>query len=915
MPPKPSRRSARERLARLASMLREQLDDALHARSRRSLAATALGLSALAFAGLQAALALTAAGTVTVTVTPSDDTYASSAHPDTIEGWLSTMRVDGSPDRVGYVKFTVTGISGTPSRVTLRFYATTDGAPGPDVHAVTDTSWSEETLTGRNAPPFAAATLASAPSVSAGAWIALDVTQAVSGNGIYSFALTTAAKHSFQLATKEYGSAFAPQLVLEVPGSAGTTTGGTTGGTTTGGTTGGTTTGGTTTTTPPTTTTTPPSTTSPTSLTPPLRGAFYYPWYPETWTVGGAYPHFTPALGYYDSSAGSVVDQHVRALDYARVNVAIASWWGAGSHSESTRIPLLLDRTAALGSPLRWSVYYEKEGSGNPTVTEIQSDLAYLKANYAGTSTWAYVQGKPVIFVWNANDSTCEVADRWKQAAAGQWYVVLKVFSGYRTCASQPDSWHQYAPAVARDAQSGYSFSVSPGFWKANETTPRLARDPSRWAQDVRDMVASNAPWQLVTTFNEWGEGTAVEAAQDWSSSSGYGTYLDVLHDNGQASGGGGDTTPPTQPGTLTVASSTQTGVSLGWGASTDDVAVTGYNVYVDGAKSGSTASTSYTVTGLTCGTGYTFSVRAYDAAGNLSTAATKAGSTSACSPTGGSDPVVAAAGDIACDPADGNFNGGLGTSGSCRQKAVSDLLLDANLAAVLTLGDNQYEDNAYAKYLQSFDPSWGRVKGLIRPGIGNHEYLTAGAAGYFQYFGAAAGDPAKGYYSYDVGTWHLIALNSNCSQVGGCGAGSPQEQWLKTDLAAHPNACVLAYWHHPRWSSGQHGNNSSYGAFWQDLYNAGAELVLNGHDHDYERFAPQSPAGALDAARGIREFVVGTGGKNHYGFVSVQPNSEARNSDTYGVLQLTLRPNGYDWKFVPEAGKTFTDSGSGSCH
>jgi acid phosphatase type 7 len=245
---------------------------------------------------------------------------------------------------------------------------------------------------------------------------------------------------------------------------------------------------------------------------------------------------------------------------------------------------------------------------------------------------------------------------------------------------------------------------------------------------------------------------------------------------------------------------------------------------------------------------------------------------------------------------------------------ATSNLLTSGPLAAVLTLGDNQYEDNAYSKYQVSYHPSWGRVKSLIRPGIGNHEYLTASAAGYFQYFGAAAGDPSKGYYSFDVGSWHLIALNSNCSQVGGCGSGSPQEQWLRADLAAHSNACTLAYWHHPRWSSGQHGSNTSYNAFWQDLYAAHADVVLNGHDHDYERFAPQAPDGSGNV-NGLREFVVGTGGKNHYGFTTVQPNSEVRNSDTYGVLKLTLHPTSYDWRFIPVAGRSFADSGTTSCH
>jgi hypothetical protein len=303
---------------------------------------------------------------------------------------------------------------------------------------------------------------------------------------------------------------------------------------------------------------------------------------------------------------------------------------------------------------------------------------------------------------------------------------------------------------------------------------------------------------------------------------------------------------------------------------------------------------------------------------------------TAASNPTGlvGTDAVVAAAGDIACDPSDSRFNAGLGTASACHEKATSDILVNNGaLAAILALGDDQYDCGSSSDFLNSFDPTWGRVKSLLRPIPGNHEYsatnpdaygvsdCTTGATGYYSYFGAAAGDSTKGYYSYDVGSWHLIALNSECYAIGGCGAGSPEETWLRADLTAHPAACTLAYWHRPRFSSGRSGSDSTYNTFWQDLYAAGADIVLNGHDHDYERFAPQNPAGALDQRTGIREFVVGTGGKEHYGFVSVVANSEVRNSDTFGVLELGLGANGYSWQFIPDAPGAFTDSGTASCH
>jgi acid phosphatase type 7 len=260
----------------------------------------------------------------------------------------------------------------------------------------------------------------------------------------------------------------------------------------------------------------------------------------------------------------------------------------------------------------------------------------------------------------------------------------------------------------------------------------------------------------------------------------------------------------------------------------------------------------------------------------------------------------------------------GAGDIADCSNLAGAEAtakLLEGNPGTVMALGDLAYP-NGSADDFKCYDKTWGRVKGRTRPAVGNHEFHSSGASYYFQYFGAAAGDPKTGYYSYDLGAWHIVVLNSECVEVDGCGAGSPQEKWLRADLAAHPSGCTLAYFHKPRFSSGlTHGNDPEVGAFWQALYDANAELVLNGHDHDYERFAPQDPNGNADPKRGIREFVVGTGGKNHREFGIHKSNSEVRNNDAFGVLKLTLKPTGYEWKFIPEVGKTFADSGTGSCH
>jgi acid phosphatase type 7 len=260
------------------------------------------------------------------------------------------------------------------------------------------------------------------------------------------------------------------------------------------------------------------------------------------------------------------------------------------------------------------------------------------------------------------------------------------------------------------------------------------------------------------------------------------------------------------------------------------------------------------------------------------------------------------AAGDIASCTSDGD-----------EQTAA---LLDSLPGTVLTLGDTVYDDGSADEFERCYLPSWGRFRHRTYPAPGNHDYQTFEAMGYYGFFGPRAGQPGKGWYSFDRGRWHLIALNSNCEVVGGCQPGSEQERWLRGDLAAHPARCTLAFWHHPRFSSGTtHGSDPAVGGLWLALYEAGADVVLVGHEHNYERFAPLDPLGGVDPARGVREFVVGTGGKSHYPFGSPLPGSEARNSDSFGVLQLQLRRTGYSWRFLPAQGGSFQDSGSASCH
>ena len=266
-------------------------------------------------------------------------------------------------------------------------------------------------------------------------------------------------------------------------------------------------------------------------------------------------------------------------------------------------------------------------------------------------------------------------------------------------------------------------------------------------------------------------------------------------------------------------------------------------------------------------------------------------------------DPVLVGAGDIAdCDaPA----------------AAETAKLIEGIAGNVFTAGDNAYPDGTAEQFASCYDPTWGQFKARTRPAAGNHDYETKGAAGYLGYFGSAAtSSDGQTWYSYDLGRWHVIVLDANCTEVevGGCGPESPQGQWLAADLAASKARCTVAIWHQPRFSSGVHGNDLAVTPFWDALYAAGVDVVINGHDHDYERFKPQTPTGATDLERGIREFVVGTGGEALRTFGIEKPNSDIRAAVDHGVLKLTLHPSGYDWSFVTVSG-IFSDSGSATCH
>jgi hypothetical protein len=493
----------------------------LHLSSRRARTFIAIAVSAVVVATVSSV----AAANKSVSVLPVADSWVNSVSATTNYGMSSFLRIDGSPVWKTYLRFDLSGVPGTISRVELELYPITSGKAGLSVHGVVDTTWGEKTIDAANAPAMSVAALPSGAIV-AGKSLSVDVTSLVHGHGLVSLALTDNSTTAVTLGSRH--STTPPQLVVTeavpAPSPTAAKTAAPSG-----------------TITPTAAPSASPSATpapgsgvippsTPTSATP-VRAAFYYPWFSEAWNQSGMNPftHYHPSAGFYNGASQAVVANQIAAMQYGKIGLGIASWWGQGTGTDA-KIPTLL--SAAAGTGFKWAFYYELEGTNDPSVSQIQSDLTYINSHYGSNPSTYRIGGRPVIFVYAQPADGCGMVTRWAQAnASGADYVVLKVFPGYAACSGQPNGWHQYSPAVAEDHQAGYSFSISPGFWLATGSV-RLARDTMRWQQEVRDMVASREPWQLITTFNEWGEGTAVESATEWASATGYGAYLDILHNN-----------------------------------------------------------------------------------------------------------------------------------------------------------------------------------------------------------------------------------------------------------------------------------------------------------------------------------------------------------------------------------------------
>ena len=831
-----------------------------------------IGVILLVSAGV---FAFSQSGTVnassTPTFKPQADSYVSQSQANKNFGTNKSLRIDGSPLVYSYLRFSVNGIAGsTVTKVSLRIYTNSSSNAGFSVHTVADNTWQESQITNKNAPTIGKE-IATSKGFSGNTWVTVDITPLLISDGTYSIALTSINSTAINLASRE-NTNYAPELQVEITSTAS-----------------------------PTNTLVPTSTKTPT-ITPtavsstqpptppssddyqpgfPIRAAFFYPWFPESWNQAGYNPftNYTPSLGFYDSGSTSVIQNQIQAMTYGNINAAILSWWGQGTKSDQ-RVSTILGATPGSSNPnFRWSIYYENESQGNPAISQIESDLSYFQSHYGANASFLRVNGKFVIFVYADATDGCGMADRWVQAdnALGHpAYIVLKVFSGYRTCASQPDSWHQYSPAVATDDQKGYSYAISPGFYKKGETSPRLARDLTAWTTEVKTMVASNDPWQLVTTFNEWGEGTSIESAQEWASSSGFGQYMDVLHANGNG-------TPPPQPTATATRQASPT----------------------------STATP-------------------------IPTQQPSPTPNPTQPPSGGNDPILFMTSDL--------VSGGSVDRATLVVNLIQKLMGQhpGTQMLVASAGDNEQENNpTVANYQAYFGTTYGVFvnQGIFMQIRGNHDIQSAGTytdpngtvhssgAAYWTYFGANShGVNTSGQmltdYSYNLGTWHIIGLD----QLNGS-VNTATLNFLKSDLAANTSkTCQLVYWHVPTYSSGAaHGDATGLVPINQAEYASGVDIQVNGHDHDYQRFWPINPSGIRDDSKGITTFIAGIGGEDGRSGsqASIAQAASAMYLDAFpggaghaiGVIQFVLHATSADYTLYDANDGSILDHGTVNCH
>lgn len=851
------------------------------------------------------------AAAATIASAATKDAYVRSSSPTRNYGTATDLRVrSGSPAYSSYLGFTVGPLSGPLLSAKLRLWVTDGSRTGGAVYLVSD-AWSETTITYGNRPALPATPVATFGTVTAGTWAELDVTAAIAGSGPVSLAVVGTGTNSAFYASRE--SANVPQLVLTVEDG------------------------------PP----LPPVASfsaTPTDGFAPLTVQF-------TDTSSNS-----PTTWAWDFQADGVVDSTARnpTFTYASAgvyDVRLQVTNGGGSDTQtalgfvqvdpappppaaaftaaptSGTAPLTVSFTdASSGQVTSWAWDFQDDGvidstAQDPSFTYTSAGSFTTRLTVSGPGGSSATTGPGPVVVDPSGGGGAPVVLTFTPTADA------RVREGNPTGNYGTDTVLRARGASTDDYRSYLRFDVTGASGSVTKATLRL------WVTDGSPQ--GGIAW---TTSNSWTEtgitwanmpalgaaplgAAGASVAGTWSeidvtdAVTGDGTVsIAVTSDDSNSvlwtsregssppqlvvEAGSGTPTPPTAAFVGTPTSGSAPLAVQFTDASTGGATAWAWDFQGDGTTDSTARNPSFTY--QASGT-YTVSLTASNSTG--SDTETKAAYivVSEAPPPGTEEQTVLAAGDIASC----SSNGDEATAAVLAQQA----------GTVVALGDTVYETGTPTEFANCYDPSWGAAKARTHPVVGNHEYGTPGASGYFSYFGAAAGDPAKGWYSFDRAGWHVVVLNSNCSEIGGCGTGSAQEQWLRADLAAHPAQCTLAAWHHPRFSSATTTGTTSVQALWQALYDGGAEIVLAGHAHVYERFAPQTATGVLDLARGIRQFTVGTGGKSLSSFGSTLPNSEVRSNESFGVLRLTLGSGTYSWSFLPVAGETFTDSGTANCH
>lgn len=665
--------------------------------------------------------------------------------------------------------------------------------------------------------------------------------------------------------------------------------------------------------------------------------AYYYQWFdPPSWNRDKL-DH--PVLGDYSSDDIGVMRQHVRMAKAAGLNGFAVSW--KSTPTNDARLRRLIDVAREEGFGL--AINYESlDAQRDPLPADrVAADLRTFRDTFAADPVFQRF-GRPLL-IWSG---TWAFSPGQVAAAVGPVRDAVQVLAsekdadGYRRLADlvAGDAYYWSSVDPTRDGQSGARLQqlgdavhAQGGLWMApfapgfdarliGGTRVVDRRDGATLRAEYSAAVASSPDMLGLISWNEFTENTYVEPSANLGH-----RYLDVLTEIQDS--------PAPAAGELAHDSSSPPPGGPGGGgpflaAAGAGVLLTVIGVVVLLRRRNRPRSRHGVPPTLRPGV-ITVVLGVTVATGAALLAATVPQSPSGAAPVAAATPyyqgdqpardddraVIAAAGDIACSPdPDGLGEEEAESPTSCVQQATADLVGAIDPDAVLTLGDNQYPDGSLRRFQAGFDHNWGRYKSIIHPAVGNHEYGTTGAGGYFAYFGQSAGAPDAGYYSFDLAGWHVVALNSECSRIGGCGAGSPQERWLRADLAAHPSDCSLAYLHRPRFSSGHHGDNVDTSVLWSDLRAAGAELALAGHDHDYERFAPMGPDGKADP-EGVRQFVIGTGGDSFLALHAPRPGHEVGIAGRPGVLELVLRPGEYEWSFRSINATAPADFGSDRCH